>query len=128
LNNAINKYGADNFKIEILLVINDECLDLYETKFIEIYDTYYPSGYNLTRGGHSNHNYSDASRLKMSTTQKALYQNSEKMREHIKNNGGWSKPDKSLPMYLSTYRSKNKTYVHSKLNPKIVCIFQKKMI
>lgn len=108
IHNAINKYGADNFKIEILLEVNDELLDFYEVKFINLYDTLYPNGYNLTNGGRLNHTYSPESRLKMSTTQKALYQNSEKMREQIRINGFLAKKaDKSLPMYVSTYKSRD---------------------
>ena len=47
--NAIQKYG--DFKTEILLEINDEMLNYYEIKFIELYDTFGPNGYNLTPGG-----------------------------------------------------------------------------
>ena len=46
---AIEKYG--DFEIEILLEIDDEMLNHYEIKFIELYNTVAPNGYNLTHGG-----------------------------------------------------------------------------
>lgn len=116
IHNAINKYGAENFKIEILLEVNNELLDFYEVKFINLYDALYPNGYNLTNGGRINHVYSPESRLKMSKTQKALYQSSEKMREHIKMNGQCNKEDKSLPMYLSHEKNKKKILVGYKVH------------
>jgi group I intron endonuclease len=49
LKNAIAKYGT--FETETLLEINDEMLNYYEIKFIEMYNTVSPNGYNLTYGG-----------------------------------------------------------------------------
>ena len=51
LYNAIKKYGKENFKIECLVECNDSFLDEYETKFIDIYNTLHPNGYNLKLGG-----------------------------------------------------------------------------
>ena len=49
LKHAIKKYG--DFETEILIEINNEMLNYYEIKFIEMYDTVSPNGYNLTYGG-----------------------------------------------------------------------------
>ena len=49
--NAIRKYGKDNFNIEILLICNLEMMDYYEIKFIKLYNTLSPNGYNLEDGG-----------------------------------------------------------------------------
>ena len=49
--NAIRKYGKDNFNVEILLICNLEMMDYYEKKFIELYNTISPNGYNLEAGG-----------------------------------------------------------------------------
>jgi group I intron endonuclease len=54
LNNAISKYGFENFKIEILLEVNDSVLNEYEKKFIDSYNTIYPNGYNIRSGGSEN--------------------------------------------------------------------------
>ena len=51
LNNAIQKYGFNNFKAEILLIVNNEYLDMYEQHMINIYDSIYPNGYNIRTGG-----------------------------------------------------------------------------
>lgn len=64
LHNAIQKYGKDNMKKEILLECNNEFLDEYEIKFISVYDTLYPNGYNIRTGG-SNGLFCDASKEKM---------------------------------------------------------------
>lgn len=49
--NALRKYGKDNFSIELLLFCNIKELDYYETKFIELYNTISPHGYNIENGG-----------------------------------------------------------------------------
>jgi hypothetical protein len=49
LKKAIDKYI--DFETEVLIEINDELLDHYEEKFILVYDTIVPNGYNLTYGG-----------------------------------------------------------------------------
>lgn len=51
IDRAINKYGKDNFTIEIIEDnINDEILGKREQYWIKYYDTY-NNGYNLTMGG-----------------------------------------------------------------------------
>ena len=51
LNSTINKYGATNFKCELITTCNINELDYYEIKYISELDTKYPNGYNLTNGG-----------------------------------------------------------------------------
>jgi group I intron endonuclease len=51
LNAAIRKYGIENFQKETLVICNDVDLDDYEIKFIDVYQTLAPDGYNLTKGG-----------------------------------------------------------------------------
>ena len=51
LNNAIRKYGHENFKIFMLIKCGIEELDFYEKKFIKEHNTLAPNGYNLQTGG-----------------------------------------------------------------------------
>jgi hypothetical protein len=51
LNNAILKYGVENFKVELIITCNINELDYYEVKYISEYNSKYPNGYNLTNGG-----------------------------------------------------------------------------
>jgi len=51
LNNAINKYGSENFTIEVIKECNADELNYYEEHYINLYNTLTPNGYNLTTGG-----------------------------------------------------------------------------
>lgn len=51
LNNAIRKYGKDNFCCKLIKVCEISELDEYEKKYIIKYNSLYPDGYNLTHGG-----------------------------------------------------------------------------
>jgi len=51
LNSTINKYGANNFKCELITTCDINKLDEYERKYIYELNTKFPNGYNLTNGG-----------------------------------------------------------------------------
>lgn len=51
LHSAINKYGWDNFKKQILVIGTYEYVKELEIKAIELYRTKLPYGYNMTSGG-----------------------------------------------------------------------------
>ena len=51
LNNAIRKYGKEKFDVELLLICDIKNLNMYEKLMINTYNTFYPCGYNLTKGG-----------------------------------------------------------------------------
>jgi len=53
LKNAMREFGEKSFDVETLLVCNEEQVDLYEDKFINLYNTLHPNGYNLKTGGRS---------------------------------------------------------------------------
>lgn len=86
---AIRKYGPENFKTEILLYCNPEHLDMYEQKFINMYNTMYPNGYNLVTGGNSNREVSDIVKEKI---RKTRGDDIDKFRTHPESMG--------LPMYM----------------------------
>lgn len=68
LNNAIKKYKE--FNTEILLEVNNDKLDHYETIFIDIYNTIEPNGYNIRSGGSSNSKHNILSKQRMSDAKK----------------------------------------------------------
>ncbi|VBB18352.1 GIY-YIG catalytic domain-containing endonuclease [Yasminevirus sp. GU-2018] len=51
LNNAIRKYGSENFTVTLLESCTKEDMDTREQFYIKEYDSLYPNGYNLTKGG-----------------------------------------------------------------------------
>jgi group I intron endonuclease len=51
LHKAIIKYGPDAFIKEVLVVADYDHIKELESKAIEIFNTFTPNGYNLTRGG-----------------------------------------------------------------------------
>ena len=53
LNNAIRKYGAENFKVELLECCDVKDADNREIHHIEINNSLFPNGYNLKLGGKS---------------------------------------------------------------------------
>lgn len=65
------KYGRDNFKIEILAEVdNSNDADLLEDKFIKEFDTIFPNGYNMQSGGRVNFKISQLKKEKMSMIKK----------------------------------------------------------
>ena len=50
---AIQKYGFENFEVEILAEVPQEQLNEMETKYIQIFNTLSPNGYNISAGGKS---------------------------------------------------------------------------
>ena len=51
LQDAVKKYGIDQFKFEILIICFDEDRFKYEIEYIQKYNSMVPNGYNLTKGG-----------------------------------------------------------------------------
>jgi len=51
LNNAIKKYGSENFTLSIIIECDVNELNNYEEHYIKLYNTLTPNGYNLTSGG-----------------------------------------------------------------------------
>jgi group I intron endonuclease len=51
LNSSILKHGSDKFTCEKLLTCTLDELDMYESYYIQKFNTKFPNGYNLTNGG-----------------------------------------------------------------------------
>jgi len=54
LTNAIKKYGEKSFKVELLLLCDKNKADYFECRFIKLYNTICPNGYNIESGGTKN--------------------------------------------------------------------------
>ena len=51
LNNAIRRYGSENFTVIRLMKCNLDIIDLFEELYIKTHKTQVPHGYNLQAGG-----------------------------------------------------------------------------
>lgn len=51
LNNSIRQYGKEAFTVELITECSKDELDIMEELYIKQYNTLYPNGYNLTKGG-----------------------------------------------------------------------------
>ncbi|MGL5934145.1 MAG: hypothetical protein ACRCZI_00830 [Cetobacterium sp.] len=77
LNNAIRKYGKEDWTLQLLTSCKLEDLNNYEVTHIKEYDTLYPNGYNLTSGADGGTNISDEQRKRISKTVTKLWENDE---------------------------------------------------
>jgi hypothetical protein len=124
LNNAIRKYGENNFEVKTLIKCSNNELDEYEIKFIKEYNSLTPNGYNLKSGGYSSKN-NEETILKM----KQAHCGKEHS-EEVKNKIGKSQignrrtvkkriyeEDNNLPKYISSMR------VNKDLKGYIICRF-----
>jgi group I intron endonuclease len=53
LNNAIRKYGSENFKVELIEYCDIKDADIKEKHYISTCNSLFPNGYNLKHGGQS---------------------------------------------------------------------------
>ena len=51
LQDAIQKYGIDNFKFEVLIICFDDDRFIYEKQYIQKFNSIAPNGYNILPGG-----------------------------------------------------------------------------
>lgn len=104
LNNAIRKYKPENFFQAVLLICNDNMLDEYEAKFINMYFSTDPKfGYNIKEGGSSS-KHSESTKIKISNSLKGrVVKESTKKKLSLT-----KKQNKSLPMYIIEYKNNQK--------------------
>lgn len=97
LKRAIEKYGWDNMKVEVLVECHEEHADMYEQSMIEAWNSKVPHGYNIDDGGNSNKTRSEETKKKIS----------EKCKESNKKQwANISKEERSARMkYVSSKRS-----------------------
>ncbi len=73
LSRSIRKHGWHNFKVEILVDdVPEEDLDHLEDHYIDVKDTLYPNGYNLTKGGGGIRGYKHTRKTREKISQAAI--------------------------------------------------------
>lgn len=110
LYDAMEKYGHDSFKIEILIVCDVRLLDEMEQLFILMHNTLHPNGLNLTTGGKSGYNICEL-------TRERIRQGVINIREEKSDNYRVYEPSKGLPKHLSfmdVYKGGRKAFNISK--------------
>ncbi len=77
LYNAINVYGEDSFKIELLEECASSESDAREMYYIEKYNSFMPNGYNLAKGGKGikGYRFTEEGLKKLSEAQKRIWDN-----------------------------------------------------
>lgn len=92
LGGAINKYGVENFKFEVLIICFDEDRYIYEREYIKKYNSQIPNGYNILPGGLGGAGFLGKKHSK--ETIKKIVNSGKKFRE-------------ANPNYFDTYRDKH---------------------
>ena len=96
LNNAIRKYGPENFIIERIDEADDQDeLDELETKYIEEYNSLVPNGYNLDTGGKKGYKVTNETKNKQSKVRLGMRKNKASRKYPEDNN---------LPKYIIAVR------------------------
>jgi group I intron endonuclease len=91
LQDAVNKYGIENFKFDIIIICFDEDRFKYEKEYIEKYNSMVPNGYNILPGGEKG-----VSRLGIKASDETKKKISEAVRKFNKEN----------PNHYETYKEK----------------------
>lgn len=95
LNRAIQKYGWENFKHEILAECdNQDEADYLEQKFILEYDCIVPNGYNIDYGGNANKVMGEETKRKIGEANRGKHRTDEEkknMSEKMKGKTPWNK-------------------------------------
>jgi len=86
---AVNKYGAENFKIDIIKKCSEDELDDWETYYISYYNsTDRRYGYNMESGGNKNKHHCEESRRKMSKSHIGKKQSEETKKKQSESHKG----------------------------------------
>lgn len=87
LQDAVRKYGIDNFSFEILIICFDEDRYRFEIEYIKKYNSMAPNGYNLTKGGEGGGFYGKrhSENVRKTISQKCIrnYQNNPELGKQI---------------------------------------------
>ena len=104
LNNAIRKYGVEDFVVELIECCELSASDEREIHYIKEFNSLYPTGYNLKNGG-GVFTHSDESKKRVSNGVINYYKNKKYDRfKHI------TKIDDNIEHYIKPLNRKNQQY------------------
>ena len=87
LQNAVKKYGIDNFTFKVVIICFDEERFKFEKEYIKKFNSIAPNGYNLTSGGEGGgfigKKHSQETINKISNTLKNKYINDDELRKNV---------------------------------------------
>ena len=111
LYNSYIKYGVENFEYKLICICFDEDCNKLEEEYIKKYNTIYPNGYNLKKGGNN---------FKLSENVKNLLK--EKNKGKISHNKGKKMTEEQkqkLREAANNWHSKNKVIINPETKKKI---------
>jgi len=108
LKSAIKKYGKDNFKKTILIddINSLEELNRLEKEYIEKYDCFCPTGYNIDLGGKGNGNHSKSTKDKISKTKTRVKHTRKQIEANIKSHTGLKLSDETKKKISNALKNK----------------------
>jgi group I intron endonuclease len=104
LNNAIKKYGVENFVVELIEYCEINDADKRETHYIKEFNSLYPNGYNLKNGGNV-FTHSDESKKRLSNGVTNYYK--DKKFDRFKN---VNQIDDDIEKYIKPLKKYNEQY------------------
>jgi len=104
LNNAIRKYGVENFVVELIEYCEINDADKRETYYIKEFNSLYPNGYNLKNGGNV-FTHSDESKKRLSNGVSNYYK--DKKFDRFKD---VNQIDDDIEKYIKPLKKYNKQY------------------
>jgi group I intron endonuclease len=72
LRRALELYGKESFKFQLICVCFDKDLNKFEREYIKKYNTIVPNGYNLSSGGDSGNKHHEETKRKISESIKKI--------------------------------------------------------
>jgi group I intron endonuclease len=93
LKRALQKYGKDNFRFQIICICFDSDCDKYEKEYMEKYNVLVPNGYNLREAG-NNGKQNEETKKKIADSVRLYYSNlsDEQKKEYSRKRSGANNP------------------------------------
>ena len=118
LQDAVKKYGIENFKFEVLIICFDEDRYKFEKEYIKKYNSIAPNGYNLTTGGEGGGFYgkkhTNETIEKIKSTLREKYENNPQLRKESSERVTLLLKDKNYRLKISEGMKKSEKWQNIK--------------